>query len=226
MIEFSGLSRELTLEEAQKKIIQAEKLEQFKKIIIDINNKINNRGRVIEGVMISIMTAPNQEMVKKDHKINKQNIALGLAFDYDICNEYAKIIIDKTDINNIEIGGLDKNRWQKEYSDITIFKNIEKKISAAKSFIIYCKESENKWMRYKFIFWSLLVLTVDKNRAEEHLSLICDFAKLLNITNDEFEDIIYVIKNIYNEGDGKYIFKTELIPGIFNAILNLENKLI
>ena len=74
------------------------------------------------------------------------------------------------------------------------------------------------------MFWSLIILTFDNNRAEEHLSLICDFAKLLNITNDEFEDIIYVIKIIYNEVDEKYTFKSKLIPDIFNSILNLENK--
>ena len=34
-----------------------------------------------------------------------------------------------------------------------------------------------------------MILTVDKEDAENHLALICDFAKMLRITEDEFEDI-------------------------------------
>ena len=40
-----------------------------------------------------------------------------------------------------------------------------------------------------------MILTVDKTDAEDHLALICDFAKMLRITEDEFEDIIQTIKS-------------------------------
>ena len=69
----------------------------------------------------------------------------------------------------------------------------------------------------------MIILTVDNNCAEEHLSFICDFAKLLDITNDEFEDIINVIKYIYNEVDEKYIFKSLTIRENFCYKLNILN---
>lgn len=96
------------------------------------------------------------------------------------------------------------------------------RISVSKEFIKICREEDyDTQASYRFIFWALLVLTVDKNKAQEYLSLICDFAKMLKITNDEFEDIIHVIKCVYNVEDKNYAFKTETIPNIFDGVLNL-----
>ena len=40
-----------------------------------------------------------------------------------------------------------------------------------------CRNTENATEGYKFIFWALMILTVDKEDAENHLALICGFCK-------------------------------------------------
>ena len=85
----------------------------------------------------------------------------------------------------------------------------------------YCRQSYNVTEGYKFIFWALLVLSVDKSEAEEHLSLICDFAQMLHISDAEFEDVIQTVKIIYNKVETEYIFKSENIPSILGSLFNL-----
>lgn len=156
---------------------------------------------------------------------NIKNVELSLIFDYDSCNEYAKIIIDKSEllIDSIDGRGIDK--WKERYPDMASLSDVKTKIDAAKQFVQYCRESQNTSERYKFIFWSLMILTVDKNNAEEYLALICDFAKMLRISCEEFEDIIYAIKCVYNEVDKEYIFKSESIPAVLGGIFNLYDGL-
>lgn len=153
------------------------------------------------------------------------NLALRLIFDYDECNEYARIIIDKS---SLPIFGDLWPRLVYPLDKWDIFVSLSKancdtktRISALKVFVELCRKNDNAQACYKFIFWALLVLTVDKNNAQEYLSLICDFAKMLKITNDQFEDIIHVIKCVYNVEDKNYAFKTKRIPEVFDGVLNL-----
>lgn len=111
--------------------------------------------------------------------------------------------------------------WKARHDNYNEFNDAKKKIDASKEFVQLCRKSENVTEGYKFIFWALLILTVDKTDAEEHLSLICDFAKMLRITDAEFEDIIHVVKTIYDEATIEYIFKSEKIPSIFKSLLSL-----
>ena len=151
------------------------------------------------------------------------NLALRLIFDYDECNEYAKIIIDKSSLY------FDDGLGAFFFDNLNIFVPLcdnecdtKTRISVSKEFIKICREEDyDTQASYKFIFWALLVLTVDKNKAQEFLSLICDFAKMLEITKDEFEDIIHVIKCVYHVEDKNYAFKTETIPKNFDGVLNL-----
>lgn len=83
-----------------------------------------------------------------------------------------------------------------------------------------CRRFENQKEGYKFIFWALMVLTVDQSDAEEHLSLICDLANMLHITDDEFEDIIQVVKTVCNGSMSEYIFKSEKVSEIFSDVLS------
>lgn len=172
---------------------------------------------------------------------NFVNVALALIFDYDSCNEYAKKIIEKSELYIISsskkvhtdswqpqyytmisvLRDVKTDSWQVQYPNIASLGDAKTKINAAKLLVQYCRDPQNASERYKFIFWSLMILTVDKNNAEEHLSLICDFAKMLRITNEEFEDIIYTIKCVYNEADKEYTFKSETIPEVLGGILNL-----
>lgn len=160
-------------------------------------------------VKFEILIEDINEIVFPEHAMTeakRQNVALGLIFDYDACNEYAKIIIDKSELE-FNIG-----------CSIASLSDIKTKIEYAKDLVLFHRWTSD---RYRFIFWSLMILTVDKNNAEEYLSLICDFAKMLRITIEEFEDIIYVIKCIYNEVDKKYIFKSESIPSVLGGIFDL-----
>ena len=96
---------------------------------------------------------------------------------------------------------------------------------AAKDFIIHLRECDDhyiqaiKYTKYTFIFWGLMVLSVDETDADEKLSLICDFAKMLQITDNELIDIAHIIKRIYHETDERYTFITDIIPNLFANLL-------
>ena len=163
-----------------------------------------------------------------DRESNGMNVALALIFDYDRCNEYAKKIFENTNLEittNISKAEAEKRgykfisffagwlRWNEQYNEIKLFNDIKTKIEAAKSFIKWCVTEEqmiylykdkNKEESYRFIFWSLFILTVDKTNAEEYLSTICDFAKMLKITDEDFKSIIDLIKCIYNREGNLY----------------------
>lgn len=133
--------------------------------------------------------------------------SLDLVYDYEKLNNYGKIIYDNVKKDN-----------DSEYENLN---DIKSKINKAKKLVSYCKEEENKIEGYKFIFWTLLILTVDKTDYQKHLSLICDFARMLKITDDEIRDILYIIKTIYHKKDVTYFFKTETIPKYFFKLLDL-----
>lgn len=157
------------------------------------------------------------------NEIQHPNLALRLIFDYDECNEYARIIIDKSllFIKENYYNDICLDEWDMFVSLSKAECDTKTRISASKLFVKLCREKDVDQASYRFIFWALLVLTVDKNNAQEYLSLICDFAKMLKITNDEFEDIIHVIKCVYNVEDKNYAFKTKRIPEVFDGVLNL-----
>lgn len=144
---------------------------------------------------------------------------LEFIYDYYMCNSYAKLIMCITKYS------FDMSGWW-ENTDNTIYKltdsshKYEKKIRIARKFVKLFKESRNAAERYQFIFWALMILTVDKTAAEKHLSLISDFAEMLDITDDEFEDIIRTIKIIYNQ-EKSYSFKTKTIPEYFSKLFEL-----
>ena len=73
---------------------------------------------------------------------------------------------------------------------------------------------------YDFIFWSLMVLAVDKSNADEHLTLICDFAKALNLSDDEIEDIAAVVLVVFRKNKD-YKFKTKNVPSVFEKVISL-----
>ena len=182
-----------------------------------------------------------------DRESNGMNVALALIFDYDNCNEYAKKIFENTNleiitytsekkIQNIEkfyILFYDRGKWNDQYSDINLFNNIKTRLEAAKSFIKYrtIEDAADKYSvgdnlkeSYRFIFWSLFILTVDKTNAEEYLSTICDFAKMFKITNEEFKSIIDLIKCIYNrKGNLWHISKSDDFRCSFGNLFDISS---
>lgn len=149
------------------------------------------------------------------------NTALALIYDYEKCNEYAKVIMDKS---TLRFSGHFFNLtdlWKVDYSTYDEFKDPKRRIEASKKLVQLGRMTVNVTERYKFIFWALMILTVEKTDAEEHLALICDFAKMFGITEDEFEDIIQVIKIVYNEVTTEYEFKSDDVQSVFEPLFNM-----
>lgn len=149
------------------------------------------------------------------------NTALALIYDYEKCNEYAKVIMDKSTLNYTKFFGTYIDGWRKDYPTYDEFKDPKKRIRASKDLVQLCRDTSTASEGYKFIFWALMILTVEKTDAEEHLALICDFAKMFRITEDEFEDIIQCIKIVYNEVTTEYVFKSETVPSILGVLFDM-----
>ncbi|MEG0963520.1 MAG: hypothetical protein RSF88_11775 [Lachnospiraceae bacterium] len=151
------------------------------------------------------------------------NTSLAMVFDYDKLNDYGKVIIRNSRLNIRISSDKDQDIWHPQYSDITRFKDNKYKIRAAKTLVKHCQNEHNRKEAYKFVFWTMMVLTVDKTDVEEHFSLICDFARMLKITDDEMEDMLMVIKILYHEEESGFEFKTRRVPIIFSRVLCLYN---
>ena len=165
---------------------------------------------------------------------NSKNVALALVFDYDRCNDYAKKIFENsnliitTDIpkdNYLRFGFIlnGYELWNNKYNEIKLFNDIKTKTEAAKLFIQCCVDS--KWLNlreaYRFLFWSLFILTVDKYNADEYLSTICDFSKMLRISDKDFESIINLIKCIYKrKGNVDELSSSEIFVDAFDGIFD------
>lgn len=183
------------------------RMAKYETFIEDINSNIK---RYSMALAIGRLIGP--------YKDSTGNTALALIYDYDKCNDYAKVIMDKSTL----LPSLrDADLWERNYPTYKEFKDAKRKIEAAKELVQLCRTTENSTEGYKFIFWALMILTVDKTDAEEHLALICDFAKMLRITEDEFEDIIQTVKIVYNEVTTEYMFKSENIPNVLGSLFNM-----
>ena len=134
-------------------------------------------------------------------------------YDYTKLNDYGKIIMNheifyqESNIHKyVELYNVMKNNSETKYNKLKTF--IEE--------LIYFDR-----YKYEFIFWALMILTVDKTDAEKHLSVICDIAKMLNISDDEMKDISYIIKIVYNKNDSNYHLKCKKVKETFNGVLNM-----
>lgn len=184
------------------------RMAKYETMIEDINSNITRRSSFFEQRFTSI-----------------GNTALALIYDYEKCNEYAKVIMDKSTLVFPPSYARDY-RWKIDYLTYDEFKDPKRRIEASKNLVQLCRKISTEG--YKFIFWALMILTVDKTDAEEHLALICDFAKMLRITEDEFEDIIQCIKIVYNEVITEYVFKSENVLEILGSLCDMYgiNKLV
>ena len=161
--------------------------------------------------------------------MRKFNIVLGLIYNYNELNDYGKVIMkhsrtyltDNTPVSEI---------WREKDKNKGCFSDFKEKLNAAKEFIKLCsKKNENIIESYKFIFWAMFILAVDKKDAEEKLSLICDFARLLNISDNEIMYIFMVIKSVINQKnyeqeflkEGKLSKVNDNVRNIFSRVLSL-----
>lgn len=179
------------------------RMAKYETMIEDINSNIKRIGNIFE-------------------EMEDGNTALALIYDYEKCNEYAKVIMDKSTLRFPGLTNKFADKWKEAYPTYDEFKDPKRRIEASKELVQLCRyDTESVGEGYKFIFWALMILTVEKTDAEEHLALICDFAKMLRITEDEFEDIIQCIKIVYNEVTTEYVFKSETVPSILGDLFDM-----
>ena len=145
---------------------------------------------------------------------------LQLVYDYNKCNSYAKEIMDRAElviVSPIVFLG-DLLRTDKYFDQ---YKDIEKTKEIAKNFINYLKMPTNLKEGYRFILLALMILRVDMTDIEKKLSLICEFAKLLSITDKEFEDIIDIMNKIYENKKASYSFLSKRTSEVFGVVSDL-----
>lgn len=199
----------------------------FKTMIADVQDALWSDGSVVNERGNSSFFTTNEEMLIQEFKSGKYdfpNPALLFIYDYKELNEYGKIIMDGT---CLYLSEQEIDVWITEYNfkdSIDSFANLKFKIDMSKEFIRLVRLYENKEEAYKFIFWSLMILAVDKKDYEQHLSLVCDFARLFNISNNELDDIVKVIKKLFHEDGSEQKINTSNVNQIFKRVLNLYNE--
>ena len=183
------------------------KMEKFEKLIRDIDDIItpDTARSMYKGRSLSIRQPAglfsflNDSLDSQGEEKRSVN-SLYLIFDYDKCNKYAKTIMEGT-----------YYFWANKYCKNDLKKN-DILQGATKSFITFCRSVNDQncvFEQYRFIFWTLMILTVDKTNADEYLTLICDFARLIGLSDDEFEDIVEVIKIVYGQMAPGYRYKSQ-----------------
>lgn len=136
-------------------------------------------------------------------KYQSKSCLLRLVFDYDKLNDYGKIIVSDA------VFQLPNSSGYKLGYDITTLENkpealINRK-TLVKDWINYCRGQQgipdHMEEAFYFILFALLVVSVDKTDKEEKLSIICDFARMFLITDDEIKDMVEIIKILLGKND-------------------------
>lgn len=120
------------------------------------------------------------EDIKADFSAESNNIDLGLIYDYHRLNAYGKVILDKI---------------SSKKSNGSVDLSTEERLKMGFLFKERCQKGECD--KYSFIFWALMVLTVDDTDKEERLSQICDFSRFLEINEEEMMNIVQLIYAVY-----------------------------
>ena len=80
------------------------------------------------------------------------NTALALIYDYEKCNEYAKVIMDKSTLLFNTSDDVINDYWKKAYPTYDEFKDAKRRIEASKKLVQLCRDTINATEGYKFIF--------------------------------------------------------------------------
>lgn len=155
---------------------------------------------------------------ERDKKAGR--VWLSYIYDYSRLNSYGKIIVELLSENRLNkyVTYEDKENFLHKYEDL------EYKLKEIKEFIedfeypsSYCRKNG---IKYQFIFWTLMVLTVDDTDKEEHLSLICDFAKMLEVSDEEIMDIVQIIRVIYHKEEAGFKLRSYDVRECFKNLLS------
>lgn len=142
--------------------------------------------KLIEKIWIDL----DRKSLIRDNKIASKDDSVFLAtiYDYNKLNEYGKVIMD-------QVSGEGKyKRYYQRYENIEYrLDQVDWTISTIHSGV------DNFYRGYIFIFWALMILAVDDADKEEHLSLICDFAKMLGINDTEMMNMVQIVRLVFNK---------------------------
>lgn len=142
---------------------------------------------------------------------------LAIIYDYDKLNDYGKAIMEQ--VCELDKDESDYENFLHRVEFVEKCKNMEYRIKAAKALVtdLNNKPYSDK-EKINFLFWSLMILSVDDTDKEEHLSLICDFAKMLKIGDEEMMDITQIIQAIYHM-EGNFTIKTRDVKLYFGKVI-------
>ena len=154
-----------------------------------------------------------------------RSVWLSVIYDYDKLNSYGKIIMEQIcEMDKDETKDYEVFLHQKKF--VENCKDMEYRMKAAKALVVKLNEEDNektinfgKPKKISFIFWSLMILAVDDVDKEEHLSLICDFAKMLKISDEEMMDIVQVIRVIYHIEKSNLKLQTDIAITEFRKVM-------
>ena len=138
-------------------------------------------------------------------EIFRKNSAFSFVFKIDKLNEYALAIVDNAAVCIPK--GYDKEEMD-EYTCINT--------------VIDCL-NEQEGEGHVFIFWLLMILALDTGNKDENLKTICNYVRMLNITNSEAKDITKIVSAVYEEKNIEGI-ENESIKTRFENLIKIYEK--
>lgn len=176
-------------------------INKFGALVEDVRERIERKfdtfnnnvfARIIRYKKYDQMDQSEKSMLNR----GKFNIALVLLFDYDELNDYAKIIVDKTQaffLNNKECDyKLNKKLTIGKYEIPETFDEYKRKGFIDELILLKANEY-NEPEFFRLIFWALMIMAVDKKTAATKLQDICEYAKLFGF--DE-KNVLFIFKMI------------------------------
>lgn len=124
---------------------------------------------------------------------------LNVIYDYSKLNDFGKAIMEVQSFARVSSPArfehMDVGEWIKDWVESGILDDLD-----------YRDENALYKEKMHFIFWALMILAVDDADKEEHLSLICDFARILNISDIEMMDVVKVVCLVFHKDiDGELV---------------------
>lgn len=166
----------------------------FEKLICEIDNKVLRQSYF----------SPQQSI-----------FALRTIFDSNKLNKYGKFIFKSTHI----ISAHPQGAFYQFETPLKAYYSFNNQYGAMKM-ILNCYGVNDRPAGYMFIFWALMILAVDDTDKEEHLSLICDYSKMLQITEEEMLDLVNVVKYVFQVTTFENP-KTDTINKYFGEVLKI-----
>lgn len=154
---------------------------------------------------------------------------LAAIYDYDKLNDYGKAIIEQVSEMTEKDRCEDETSFSYKIKFVKNCQDMEYRMKAAEAIVTRLNRESQEFklhvgrvfedlLELHFMFWSLMILAVDDTDKEEHLSLICDFARMLKVSDFEMMDMVQIIRAICNiEWDDKIV--TESVNTEFKEVI-------